>query len=142
MYSSSRTDCYTQDNGYVQIAPVVGERTRVGKGQARRTKPAPQNAHRLVVVAHKADEEIARLLAGQHASHLCHNTTCIAEGHIVVEPKEWNEGRKCCPGAQPTYVAVWRGEEIMLPPEGKCVCPGEKCISMIIRREAVRRSPQ
>jgi len=43
------------DNGYIQIAPVVrkAERTRALKGEAHKDKPPPQNAHRLVVVAHK-----------------------------------------------------------------------------------------
>lgn len=42
-----------QENGYVQIAPIVAFRTRVMKGAMPRRKPAPQNAHRLVVLASK-----------------------------------------------------------------------------------------
>jgi hypothetical protein len=43
-----------QNNGYIQIAPVVLVRTRAGKGEAKKAKPKPQNAHRLVVFAHKS----------------------------------------------------------------------------------------
>lgn len=60
-------------------------------------KPIPQGAHRLVVVAYGSDEEIRQLLHdGYHASHRCHEPTCIRKEHIVVESKTANEDRKDC----------------------------------------------
>lgn len=41
------------DNGYIQIAPVVELRSRAKKGEEKKRKASPQNAHRLVVMAHK-----------------------------------------------------------------------------------------
>jgi len=73
----------------------------------------------------RSDDDVARLLAGQQASHLCHQPTCINKAHIVVEPKERNEARK----------TMVDGREIVLPPNGSCGCLGEKCIFMIERRQ-------
>ncbi|KAH0558606.1 hypothetical protein GP486_004742, partial [Trichoglossum hirsutum] len=42
-----------EENGYVQIAPLVDIRTRARKGETKKPKARPQNAHRLVVIAHK-----------------------------------------------------------------------------------------
>ncbi|KAF4460832.1 His-Cys box homing endonuclease [Fusarium albosuccineum] len=65
-------------HGYIQIAPIVEN------GQARKTKPLPQNAHRLAVIAWHDEEPRAHLLQdGWHASHLCGNTLCIELTHIA-----------------------------------------------------------
>lgn len=127
-----------QDNGYIQVAPVAAIRIRVKKGEPPRRKPAPQNAHRLVVLASKSDDEFQRLLAGEHASHLCHQPTCINPAHIVVESRAVNEGRKRCRALGPIIKTEWKGEQLTLPPLGKCRCPGVKCIFMIERREATK----
>jgi len=150
-----------QENGYIQIAPLAfGPRTRAGKNDPRKAKPLPQNAHRLVVIAHKrqapfsypfrnmptyldhalttscrSEDDVARLLAGQHASHLCHQPTCINRAHIVVEPKERNEARKACRALGPIIKTMVDGREVVLPPNGSCGCLGEKCIFMIEWRQ-------
>lgn len=82
------------ENGYIQIPPVGFLSVhREGK------KTLPQNAHRLVVIAFESEEDIEHLLNhGWHASHLCHEPTCINPVHICVEPKDKNEDRKCCKG--------------------------------------------
>jgi hypothetical protein len=82
------------------------------------------------------DREIDHLLAGEQASHLCHQPTCINPEHIVVEPKAANEGRKACRALGPIFKTVWQGKELTLPPQGVCNCSGRKCIFMIERREA------
>lgn len=126
-----------QDNGYIQIAPVVLERTRVAKGMKPQAKPAPQNAHRLVVIAYKryvqtpssignyslqsadnqcSQDDIDRLLAGQHASHRCSQSTCLNPDHIIVEPQPDNEGRKRCKLRGPVIIASHEEEEPVLPP--------------------------
>jgi hypothetical protein len=85
------------DNGYVQIAPLsFGSRAGTTNG-TRATKPLPQGAHRLAVIADGTEEERAHLLDnGWHASHRCHQPRCIARDHIVVESKDSNEKRKRC----------------------------------------------
>jgi hypothetical protein len=42
-----------EQNGYVQIAPIVTIRTRAAAGQEHKKKEVPQMAHRLVILAHK-----------------------------------------------------------------------------------------
>lgn len=37
-----------------------------------------------------------RLLAGDHASHLCGEPACVNPDHLVVEDKITNESRKSC----------------------------------------------
>ena len=103
---------------------------------APKTKPKPQNAHRLVVIAHKTEDEITRLLQGEQASHLCHKTTCINPDHIVVETKARNEQRKGCRAMGPTIITTFEGRELVLLPNGQCKCDGGKCIFMIERRVA------
>jgi hypothetical protein len=125
----------------VQIAPVVEVRTRAKKGEARKTKALPQNAHRLAIIAYKSEEEIARLIAGEHASHLCHQPTCINGDHLVVEPKSANEGRKECRALGPIIKVTIGGVEYTLPPNGACGCEGKKCIFMIERRSALPAMP-
>ncbi|RTE70188.1 hypothetical protein BHE90_015413 [Fusarium euwallaceae] len=84
-------------NGYVQIAPVVETRTRVRRGEPRKSKPLPQNGHRLAVVAWHPEEAKRHLLEDEsHASHLCGNPLCIEPSHIHIEPKTANEARKGC----------------------------------------------
>jgi hypothetical protein len=39
---------------------------------------------------------VQRLLAGEHASHLCGEAACVNPDHIVVESKDSNESRKYC----------------------------------------------
>lgn len=146
-----------KDNGYIQIAPVVDVRTRAKKGEPKKLKPRPQNAHRLVVLAYKrsatilkiwkdlgtwdvnhcdSEEEVERMLAGAQASHLCHQPTCINPDHIVVEPKETNEGRKACRRLGLVVVTEIEGRTYRLEPEHQCACPEPKCIFMVERREA------
>lgn len=83
------------ENGYVQIAPLsTGNRGTKG---IRTAKPKPQNAHRLVVIGWKSAQDRRLLLEqGFHASHLCHEPTCIKPEHIVVESRKDNESRKAC----------------------------------------------
>ena len=38
------------------------------------------------------------LFGGEHASHRCHQPTCINHEHIIVEGKPENEARKSCKG--------------------------------------------
>ncbi|KAF7535444.1 hypothetical protein G7054_g5378 [Neopestalotiopsis clavispora] len=87
------------DNGYVQIAPIVTERSRARRGEELKEKGLPQRAHRLAVLAYKSDKDVARLLGGDNASHLCHQPTCINPDHLVVETKEAKEARKACKNA-------------------------------------------
>jgi hypothetical protein len=82
--------------------------------------------------------DIARLLAGEHASHLCHQTNCINPAHIVVEPKARNEARKACRALGPIIRTQIGGEWFVLDRPGGCECPGEKCIAMVEVREARR----
>lgn len=111
-------------------------RARSARG-VRQIKPAPQNAHRLVVVGWKGEEDRRRMLEdGWHASHLCHNPTCANPDHIVVEAKARNEGRKRCKALGPVVLVTIEGREYRLPPNGTCECPGEKCIFMVERRTA------
>jgi len=79
------------------------------------------------------------MLAGEHASHLCHNPTCVAPAHVVVEPKAANEGRKACRALGPIIVTRIGGVEYRLPPNGRCECPGEKCIFMVEERVAEKQ---
>jgi hypothetical protein len=83
-----------------------------------------------------SDDEILRLLAGEQASHLCHQPTCIRADHIVVEPKAANEGRKACRALGPIIRTKIEGKSFVLPPKGECHCVGAKCIFMIEEREA------
>lgn len=87
------------ENGYIQIPPVgFLDIHRTGK------KTRMQNAHRLVIIAYKSEEEIRRLLWDlEQASHICHEPRCIKEEHLCVEPKNQNEDRKGCKGR----VEVW-----------------------------------
>lgn len=76
-------------HGYVQIAPVVMSRVQA--------KAPAQLAHRIVCYLHKPAGDVDRLLHhGYHASHLCHQPTCINPDHLVVESKALNELRKEC----------------------------------------------
>lgn len=75
------------------------------------------------------------MIGGDHASHLCHNPTCINPDHIVVEKKELNEGRKSCKGRVVVLTTIG-GKQFRLPPLKQCECPGAKCIPMIEVREA------
>lgn len=77
------------------------------------------------------------MLEGEHASHLCHQPTCINPEHIVVEPKAANENRKGCRALGPVIKTEWKGTELTLAPRGICNCSGAKCIFMIERREAI-----
>jgi hypothetical protein len=79
------------------------------------------------------------MLGGQHASHLCHQPTCINPDHIVVETKEKNEGRKACKKAGSIIITEWKGEELVLPPNNDCRCE-PPCIYMIERRVAAQRA--
>ncbi|KAH8688024.1 hypothetical protein GQ44DRAFT_833247 [Phaeosphaeriaceae sp. PMI808] len=45
------------DNAYVQIAPISSA-SRGAAGE-KRAKPLPQNAHRLVVIAHHSEEDVS-----------------------------------------------------------------------------------
>ena len=81
-------------------------------------------------------EDRERLLAGDQASHLCHQTRCVNPDHIIVEPKAANEGRKACRALGPIIRTEFGGTELELLPLGECNCPGAKCIFMIERREA------
>ena len=45
-----------------------------------------------------SEQEVEKMLQGGHASHLCHNPTCINHQHLVVESKAQNEERKACKG--------------------------------------------
>lgn len=76
------------------------------------------------------------MLAGEQASHLCHHPTCINPEHVVVEPKEANEGRKTCKRVGLVVETVIDGKVYRLEPEHQCTCPGVKCIFMLERREA------
>lgn len=85
------------DTGYIQIAPI-STNTR-GLAGSKNDNLQSQNAHRLVVMALKSEEDRCNLIEkGWEASHLCHNPTCIEETHIVVEAKKDNEARKVCKG--------------------------------------------
>ena len=75
------------------------------------------------------------MLGGQHASHLCHQPTCINHEHIHVEDKEDNEKRKDCAGR--IMIRTWIGgvQYVFIPKECSCSPP---CITMIEDREAVQ----
>ena len=111
-----------KENGYIQIAPIVQIRTRAKLRAQKKTKPKPQNAHRLVVIAHKSQDDIDHLFNGQHASHLCNNPTCINHEHIVVEPKCNNEARKQSAKLGPIIHTKINGQLYTLPPLSKCTC--------------------
>jgi hypothetical protein len=97
-----------QQNGYVQIAPVVEVRTRVRSGEPRKAKPLPQNGHRLAVIAWHSEESRRHLLDdGWHASHRCANPLCIEPSHIHVEPKSANEARKSCRDHVSIFCQYW-----------------------------------
>jgi len=108
---STNANKTVQQNGYIQIAPVVVAHSRAKKGEEKKEKPPPQNAHRLVVLAHKPQADFERMLAGEHASHLCHNTICINPEHIVVESKA-NEARKACRALGLIVIVEIDGREI------------------------------
>lgn len=117
------------ENGYIQIPPV-------GFLSSHRTgrKTLPQNAHRLVIIAFKSDDDIKKLLDyGWHASHLCHEPTCIHPDHLCVEPKDKNEDRKDCKGRVIIRVRIG-GTWYVLHPKP---CPHEpKCIAKVEERVA------
>lgn len=47
------------------------------------------------------------MLAGEHASHLCHQATCVNPAHVVVEHKEKNEAHKGCKARGPIIRTVF-----------------------------------
>lgn len=118
------------ENGYIQIPPVgFPALHRTGK------KTKPQNAHRLVVLAYKSAEDISNLLEKLwHASHLCHEPTCIEPAHICVEPKDKNEDRKDCKNR--LDIVTWiMGVKYVLKAKA---CPhSPPCIAAVEEREAV-----
>jgi hypothetical protein len=97
------------ENGYIQIPPVgLPSQHKTG------SKTKPQNAHRLVIMAYKSAEEIKHLLEDLwHASHRCHEPTCINPDHLEVEPKDVNEDRKGCKGRVDIKVKLF-GRTFML----------------------------
>lgn len=82
-----------------------------------------------------SDDDVQRLFAGEQASHLCHQPTCINRQHIVVEPKAANEARKGCP-LGPTIITQYNGVTLRLVSPNQCSCPGQKCVAMVERRVA------
>lgn len=118
-----------EDNGYIQIAPIsAGTRAGTSNGIVK-DKPAPQNAHRLVIWAHGTEEDRQNLLDNRwHASHLCHTPRCIAEEHLVVEPKEKNELRKRCAKELWMIEVMVDGALIKITSNYQCPCEGLKCI--------------
>lgn len=122
------------DNGYVQITPISSA-TRSGTVNGTvKAKPKPQNAHRLAVVAHKGAQDRTNLLDnGYHASHRCHNPTCINPDHIVVETKANNEGRKRC---RQEFWLVELGGVAIAQSVFKCACV-PRCIPRVLVGEAV-----
>lgn len=121
------------ENGYVQIAPIQeGNRQGTVNG-VRQAKPPPQNAHRLVVWAEGSDEDRSKMLDERwQASHLCHESKCIAAAHLVVESKERNEARKAC-GRQLWEMELKKGSEVIkVESVFRCPCPGKKCIPKVL----------
>lgn len=127
-----------EDNGYIQIAPISAVGRLGSVNGVKKAKPAPQNAHRLVVVAHGSEEDKVKMLDEKwQASHLCHETKCISEDHIVVEPKERNELRKGC-GKKLWVMEVQIGEEMKkIRSKWVCPCAGKKCIPKVLEGEVL-----
>ncbi|KAI3392399.1 hypothetical protein diail_5750 [Diaporthe ilicicola] len=124
-----------QDNGYIQITPI-STRTRAGTANGSvATKALPQGAHRLVVIAHGSDDDRHHLLHDSwHASHRCHEPTCISPDHIACESKDDNEKRKDC--ARELWVLKTRvgGEEVVVRSKYKCQCE-PACIPKVLEAE-------
>ncbi|MBD5606626.1 MAG: hypothetical protein IAI48_16275 [Candidatus Eremiobacteraeota bacterium] len=59
--------------------------------------------------------------SGEHASHLCHNPTCINHHHLVVEPKAKNEQRKECKLKLRGRITI-AGKMYNLVGGGECEC--------------------
>jgi homing endonuclease-like protein len=53
---------------------------------------------------------VHRLLAGEQASHLCHQPTCIDPDRVIIKPKE-NEMRKGCRAQEPIILTEINGRE-------------------------------
>jgi hypothetical protein len=70
-----------------------------------------------------------------HASHRCHNPTCIHPPHICVESKTANEARKDCAKRIRVRTTVG-GTVYMLEPLGVCLCH-PPCIYRIEDRIAI-----
>jgi hypothetical protein len=84
-----------------------------------------------------SEDGLRRLVVDRgDADHPYENTTSSAKEHIHDEPKAADEGRKNCPGAQPTYVVQIEGKIVEMPPLA-CTCPGTKCISPVECRSTV-----
>jgi Zinc-binding loop region of homing endonuclease len=81
------------------------------------------------------------MLEGQHASHLCHQPTCINPLHINVEEKTVNESRKDCGRLGLIIETEINGAIYRLEPQHKCSCPGPKCIFRVERRIATLVKP-
>lgn len=119
------------ENGYIQLAPVVECSVRSPNG-THRNPVLPQGAHRLAVRAWKTEDEFQRLVRGEEASHLCHQKSCFNPSHIVVESKCSNELRKRCAAYRAVVTLVnWMGINFKVLPTMKCGCTGAKCIHMV-----------
>jgi len=64
---------------------------------------------------------IQRLLVGEQASHVCHNSICIDPDHIVVEPKSSIEARKGCEKLTSTVLAELMVESIICLPMANAI---------------------
>ena len=74
------------------------------------------------------------MLGGEHASHLCHQPTCVNHEHLVVESKGANEERKACKGKVVVTTTI-NGRSFRLPP---APCPHRPpCLFAEEAREAV-----
>ncbi|KAF5000782.1 hypothetical protein FDECE_11137 [Fusarium decemcellulare] len=83
---------------YIQIAPIVEIR------QARKTKPLPQNAHRLTVIAWYDEESRAHLLQdGWHASHLCDSSLGKSTHYGTAAPPQ---AHSLLPAIEPSTLAI------------------------------------
>ena len=133
-----------ESNGYIQIAPI-STATRAGTTNGVvKAKPLPQGAHRLAVIASKryktpscslnstnlylasSNDDVQRMLDGDHASHRCHNPRCLNPEHLIVESKERNEARKGCAGRVQVYTTIG-GLKYVLEAKA-CSCEGPPCI--------------
>lgn len=89
-------------------------------------------ASRVVLWARMSQEEKEAFMDGKlQASHLCHESMCITDSHIIAETKEENEARKSCSKQLRRASVVIGGKVVEL--ESTFTCEHEpKCIPKII----------
>lgn len=118
----------TRTEGGVHQISMISTATRGAAGSKRAELPK-SNAPRLVVWAKSTEEERRRFIEeDEDASHLCHESRCIREDHIIGESKARNQGRKTCAKEFIFTEVEVEGEMVRLDSEYMCSYEGHSCL--------------